>query len=205
MYEYFTHSMVGMSKLVDILNSGGLDEAFTDQEAYEGGIPKGIYCHYIWDGLPIVYPDMQWVYKRIIFVMDTSIAKRNEMYICDSVQYGHCVESPERRILHSNGNLKRKPNLNPLKKKILEDLHENVEQKKLKRGNKKINVYLMSHEVIFKGKIPLTFVKAILIPKDEYKHPRIQRLEEYLTQRSIQLIPYAPYTKNFHKYYEMIT
>jgi len=52
------------------------------------------------------------------------------MYICDSVSY--CVDSPESRILHSKGNLKRKPNLNPLKKKILEDLHKNVEQKKMK-------------------------------------------------------------------------
>ena len=32
-----------------------------------------------------------------------------------------------------------------------------------------MNVY----EVIFKGKIPLTFVKAILIPKDEYKNPDV--------------------------------
>ena len=149
---------------------------------------------------------MQWAYEPIIFVMDTSIAKRNEMYICDSVSYGDCVEHPESRIRHSKGNLKRKPNLNPLKKKILEDLHKNVEQKKLKRTNKKM-VYLFSHEVIFKGKIPLTFLKAILIPKSEYKrlgNDNIQRFEEYLTQRSIQLIPYAPYTKNFHKYYEMI-
>ena len=30
MYEYFTHSFDGMRKLVDILNSGGLDETFTD-------------------------------------------------------------------------------------------------------------------------------------------------------------------------------
>ena len=31
-------------------------------------------------------------------------------------------------------------------------------------------------------------------------------LDEYLKQKnlSIQLIPYAPYTKNFHKYYERI-
>ena len=205
MYEYFTHSFDGMRKLVDILNSGGLDETFTDQECYTGGIPNGIYCHYIWDGLPIVYRDMQWAYNPIIFVMDTSIAKRNEMYICDSVNFGECVESPESRIRHSKGNLKRKPNLNPLKKKILEDLHKNVEQKKLKRTNKNMMVYLFSHEVIFKGKIPLTFVKAILIPKDEYKSlGNIPRLEEYLKQRSIQLIPYAPYTKNFHKYYERI-
>jgi hypothetical protein len=150
---------------------------------------------------------MQWAYNPILFVMDTSIAKRNEMYICDSVSYGHCVEHPERRILHSKGNLKRKPNLNPLKKKILEDLHENVEQKKLKRTNKNMNVYLFSHEVIFKGKIPLPFVKAILIPKSEYKklgNDNIRRFEEYLTQRSIQFIPYAPYTKNFHKYYDSI-
>ena len=204
MYEYFTHSMVGMSKLVDILNSGGLDEAFTDQEAYEGGIPKGIYCHYIWDGLPIVYPDMQWVYKRIIFVMDTSIAKRNEMYICDSVNFGECVESPESRIRHSKGNLKRKPNLNPLKKKILEDLHKHVE-KRTKKTKKDEVVYLMSHEVIFKGQIPLTFVKAILISKSNYKKlgNEIPILEEYLKQRSIQLIPYEP-TENFHRYFEMI-
>jgi hypothetical protein len=59
--------------------------------------------------------------------------------------------------------------------------------------------------VIFKGKIPLTFVKAILIPKDEYKElVNDIQIEEYLKQRSIQLIPYAPYTKNFHKYYDSI-
>jgi hypothetical protein len=205
MYEYFTHSTFNLK---DIIQSGGLDDAFTDKDAYDniGIIPNGIYCHYIWDGLPIVYPDMKWAYNPIIFVMDTSIAKRNEMYICDSVSYGHCVEHPESRILHSKGNLKRKPNLNPLKKKILEDLQENVEQKKLKRTNKNMNVYLHSHEVIFKGKIPLTFVKAILIPKSNYKRlgNETQRLEEYLKERSIQLIPYAPHTKNFHKYYEMI-
>ena len=205
MYEYFTHSFHGMRKLVDILNSGGLDETFTDQETYDnipGGIPNGIYCHYIWDGLPIVYRDMQWAYNPILFVMDTSIAKRNEMYICDSGYFGECVESHESRIRHSKGNLKRKPNLNPLKKKILADLHENVE-KKTKKTNK--YVYLMSHEVIFKGQIPLTFVKAILLPKSEYKRlgNETQRLEEYLKQKSIQLIPYDP-TKNVHEYYEMI-
>ena len=204
MYEYFTHG-TNMHGLKAILQSGGLDDTFTDHEMYYTiDIPNGIYCHYIWDGLPIVYPDMQWAYNRMIFVMDISIAKRNEMYICDSVGYGDCVESPEARILHSKGNLKRKPNLNPLKKHILEDLHENVEQKKIKRTNKSVSVYLMSHEVIFKGEIPLTFVKAILIPKSNYKRLGNEILEEYLKQRSIKLIPYAPYTKNFHKYYEMI-
>jgi hypothetical protein len=160
-----------------------------------------IYCHYIWDGLP-VYPDMKWAYDPIIFVMDTSIAKRNEMYICDSVSFGECV--PETRILHSKGNLKRKPNLNHLKKKILSDLHEYVEQKKTKKMKDEL-VYLMSHEVIFKGQIPLTFVKAILIPKSNYKRlgNESQILEEYLKQISIQLIPYDT-TKNFHEYYEMI-
>jgi len=200
MYEYFTHG-TNMHGLKAILQSGGLDDTFTDHEMYYTmDIPNGIYCHYIWDGLP-VYPDMKWAYNPILFVMDTSIAKRNEMYICDSVNFGECVEFRESRIRHSKGNLKRKPNLNPLKKKILEDLHENVE-KKTKRTK---YVYLMSHEVIFKGQIPLSFVKAILLPKDEYKRlgNDIPILEEYLKQRSIQLIPYAP-TKNFHKYYEMI-
>ena len=151
---------------------------------------------------------MRWDYDPIIFVMDISIAKRNEMYICDSVSFGECVESPETRIRHSKGNLKRKPNLNPLKKKILSDLQEYVEHKKTKKTkqkNKDELVYLMSHEVIFKGQIPLTFVKAILISKSNYKRlgNETQILEEYLKQLSIQLIPYDP-TKNFHEYYEMI-
>ena len=203
MYEYFTHG-TNMHGLKAILQSGGLDDTFTDHEMYYTiDIPNGIYCHYIWDGLP-VYPDMKWAYEPIIFVMDTSIAKRNEMYICDSGYFGECVESPESRIRHSKGNLKRKPNLNPLKKKILEDLHKHVE-KRTKKTKKDEVVYLMSHEVIFKGQIPLTFVKAILISKSNYKKlgNEIPILEEYLKQRSIQLIPYEP-TENFHRYFEMI-
>ena len=203
MYEYFTHG-TNMHGLKAILQSGGLDDTFTDHEMYYTiDIPNGIYCHYIWSGLP-VYPDMKWAYDPIIFVMDTSIAKRNEMYICDSVNFGECVESPESRIRHSKGNLKRKPNLNPLKKKILEDLHKHVE-KRTKKTKKDEVVYLMSHEVIFKGQIPLTFVKAILISKSNYKKlgNEIPILEEYLKQRSIQLIPYEP-TENFHRYFEMI-
>ena len=63
----------------------------------------------------------------------------------------------------------------------------------------------MSHEVIFKGQIPLTFVKAILISKSNYKKLGNEiPILEYLKQRSIQLIPYEP-TNNFHEYYEMIT
>ena len=203
MYEYFTHG-TNMHGLKAILQSGGLDDTFTDHEMYYTiDIPNGIYCHYIWDGLP-VYPDMKWAYDPIIFVMDTSIAKRNEMYICDSGYFGECVESPESRILHSKGNLKRKPNLNPLKKKILEDLHKHVE-KRTKKTKKDEVIYLMSHEVIFKGQIPLTFVKAILISKSNYKKLGNEiPILEYLKQRSIQLIPYEP-TNNFHEYYEMIT
>ena len=204
MYEYFMHSTFALGAIIE---SGNLDEAFT-RDDYDEKIPKGIYCHYIWDGLPIVYPDMKWVYINCIFVIDTSISKRNEMYICNSVQYGACLQHPEDRIMHSKGNLKHKPDFNPLQKKIVDELYENVKQKKIKRTNKDTNIYIFSHEVIFKGKIPLTFVKAILIPKITYKKlgNKIQRLDEYLKKKnlSIKLIPFAPYTKNFHKYFEMI-
>ena len=116
MYEYFMH---GTQSFKEIIESGNLDAAFTDKETYD--IPKGVYCQYIWDGLPIVYPDMHWAYGLYVFVIDLSIAKRNEMYICDSVQYGACVNVPERRIFHSKGKLKQIPDFTPLRKKIIED------------------------------------------------------------------------------------
>jgi hypothetical protein len=147
MFEYFIHS-THFNSILDILDSGELDERYTQHEDYSEPIQNGIYALYIWDGLP---ENVIWYYSdTIILVIDPIISKKNEMYICEHMSYGECIKKKDNRIMHTLGNRKTIPNLNRLKKHILEKDHTFLYQR---------------HEVVFKGKIPLQYIKAILYNK----------------------------------------
>ncbi len=205
MYQYFMHST---ANLVEIIKDGKLDEHYSEHET-DYPMEKGIYCHYIFDGIPNVYSDLKWIYKPpFTLVIDISIAKVNKMYVCNSVSYGSCINHPKDRILYSNGNRKTLPNFKPLQQFIINKINTNVKEKELNRLHKNSSVYIHGHEVLFKGQIPLTYIKAILIHNKTYKKlgNKINILDNFFKKKnlSIKLIPYAPHTKNFHKYFEMI-
>ncbi len=204
MYEYFIHTT---EDVYDILLSGGLDDSYSNEEDVKDGMEKGIYCLYMWNELPKIYDDMKWVYgmKDYMFVIDTSITNLNETYVCNSVDYGSCINHKSDQIMHIK-NRKRKVNFNPLKKHILKEMYENLEKKKINRLEKDPSIYIHNHEVIIKGKIPLSYIKAILINHKYINDRDSKKIIKYIEEHKlpIKIIPFAPNTNNFHKYFEII-
>ncbi len=199
MYEYFLHTTLN---ILEILQSGYLDESYSDEYEVEQGMEPGIYCHYLWDGLPQIYKDMEWIYygkHRYIIIMDKDITKTNKMYICKSVQHGTCVKHKDEQIKINSKTLNFKPLQNHIMKQIDAELNRTIQ-------NRDTQVYLFSHEVIFKGKIPISHIKAILINKNKKDIKHSKKIIKFIDDHHlpIKIIPFAPYTSDFQKYFKII-
>jgi hypothetical protein len=59
---------------------------------------------------------------------------------------------------------------------------------------------------VFKGKIPISHIKAILIHKKYIDDNNTKKIIKYIKDNhlSIKIIPFTPYTQNFQKYFQMI-
>jgi hypothetical protein len=202
MYEYFTHTTRSIKKIFD---DGELNDSFTLD--MDEGVHQGNYFLYMWSGLPY-YPRMEWIYgsRPYILVLDTSICKLNKTYVCDSVQYGECVNDKEHRILYSNCKI---PKFEPLQKHILDRIEYNI---KKKRNNW---AYVHSHEIVIPGKIPIEYIRAILVEKNQlkkisstlYQMPKdllyvINTIKE--KKLNIKIIPVPKISTNIHKFFEKI-
>jgi len=190
--------------LYEILTSGYLDESFSDESDVADGMNSGIYCLYMWDGIPQIYKDMDWIYggtHRYVIVMDTDIAKTNEMYVCKSVSYETCIDHSQTQIIHSTGN--KKVNFEPLRKHIMKQINEEINRT---IRNRDTMVYTESHEVVLKGKIPISNIKAILVSKRKIDSKSTKKIIKFIEDHHlpIKIIPFAPYTQNFQKYFQMI-
>lgn len=197
MYEYFTHSTMHP---YEILNSGYLDDSYSDESEVKDGMNPGIYCHYMWDKVPQIYNDMEWIYygkHRYIIVMDKNIAKTNEMIVCKSVQHGTCKTHKEDQIKI------KKQNFEPLQQHIMNQINDEINRT---IRNRDTSVYIMSHEIVFKGKIPISNIKAILVNKHKSDSKQTKKIIKYIEENHlpIKIIPFAPYTSNFQKYFQMI-
>lgn len=199
MYQYLIHST---KNLYDILKSGFLDDDFLIEEHAE----KGNYFLYIWDGIQSD-KRMDWNYSnnRIVLVFDISISKLNKLYVCNSVQYGHCLNDETDRILYSDHTI---PDFKPLQDHILNHIKMEFKEKNY------LWSFIHSHEVIIPGKIPIAYIKAVLIPrkyfKEIQKYPKhisskkIVACIEYLTNKNIKIIPVSKNPNDFHKYFTSI-
>ncbi len=200
MYEYFIHTTFG-KPLYNILKSGFIDDSYSNKSDVDDGMEPGIYCFYMWDGLPQIYKDMDWTYGRnYIVVMDKNISKTNEMYVCNSVQHGSCVTNHKKDQIKINS---KTLNFKPLQTHIMTQINAELNRTIRKRY---ISVYTQSHEVVFKGKIPISHIKAILIHKKYIDDNNTKKIIKYIKDNhlSIKIIPFTPYTQNFQKYFQMI-
>lgn len=162
-WEYFIHSTT--ANFIDILDSGYLLPK-TDISNYRDDplTPEPyVYTHLIFNGLP-QDKNLYWHYfpnknSNFIFVIDPIISKIYEMYVCEGMYYGHCVNNKNRLLLNTSGNLKKKIPLTKIKNFILEKLNYF-----LKLNHKKYS-YLYTHEILF-PLISMQYVKKILINKN---------------------------------------
>ncbi len=192
MYEYFIHGSKP-SKILDILTYGGLDDNFTSPDDHH----KGIYCLYFWDGLPKPFKSFEWNHgEKFLFIIDKSITKENEMFVYDFTR------NDDQLLMHTKGS-KRLPNMKPLKESILTSIETALT---LGRKGKDSRLYKYGHEVIFKGHIPLKYIKALLIHKQSMKQYEsiLHKIKNYLDEHHIPIIPFANTTNDFHQYFKQI-
>lgn len=195
--------MHSTTNLYDILKSGFLDDDFLQEEHAN----KGNYFLYVWDGIPSD-KRMDWNYSnnRIVLVFDISISTLNKLYVCNSIQYGECIHDESDRILYSDHTI---PDFKPLQHHILDHIHKDFKDKQYKWA------YVHSHEVVIPGKIPISYLKSVLIPKDKLKALEINKKPsqsskkliaciEYLTKKNIKIIPVSKNPNDFHKYFTSI-
>ncbi len=183
--------------LDEIIESGFIDDSFSE----EGN--KGNYFLYVWNGIPI-HPRMEWNYSsnRCVLVFDTSICKLNKTYACDSVQYGSCIDHKESRIFYSNHKI---PDFTALKQHIVNKINKEISMKQ------NHNAYIHSHEIVILGKIPIEYIKAVLVPKkvlthiDKYPKSKynikFMKTLQMIKDKNIKIIPVAKIPNNFHKYF----
>lgn len=117
-----------------------------------------VYLHYMFSDL--IYHGTKWNYDatcdiECICCIDTKIFEDLPFYICDSVAFGECHDHPEYRI----------ENLSLLKEHINLNILKNRQQKINKKLDDKS--YMYSHEILI-DKIPIKYVKAILVHKTKY-------------------------------------
>lgn len=160
------------------------------------------YTQYIYSDLPL-QPNQQWSYgimdnfkgqfedKTAVFIIDIDALKKFPFYICKFVNYGMCLFKKEDIILHSLGNLKRKPNLSKLKK-FIELLVTHP------KANKSYG-YWASHEILFEY-IPVSFIKAIAGNFSAKQHEEYTKLFKK-HKLDIKLVPLSP---DFHKVFDNI-
>lgn len=76
--------------------------------------------------------------------------------------------------------------------------------------NKNIsNAYIYSHEVIIKGKIPIEYIRVVLIPNEMIRklkekpkyYKNTKKSLKILHDKNIKMIGVAKHPNNFHKYF----
>lgn len=208
-WQYFMHVTRSPQTLLSILESGFIKGFNNCIWNYEPLCKKGVYCHYIFDGLPKKLKRWNYNNNRFILVLRPEVAKDLEMYVCNSVEYGYCVEDKDSRITHTKGRLKRMPSFQKTRKHILRRIEEST--KKTAEHS-----YILNHEVLFPEDVPIKYVAAILVPKQrgvkvEGKKQRMadyqqEMLEKYAANHGLnmKIIQYAKTDTDFHKYFEQI-
>lgn len=160
-WQYFVHS-TNEYNMFNILKTGAIKKREDHEEPDVDCVPA-VYCHYLFDQLPSPKNTREWYewsYDSygmcIIAVIDVAVSKDLEMFVCDSMSSGNCIENKERRIMHTMGNRQKIPPLSKLRTHILNRME--------KSKKNKIISYVTSHECLFFSNIPIRYIRAILVP-----------------------------------------
>lgn len=197
-WQYFIHSTA--FDFLEVLHSGYLLPK-TNYEEYVNHpiIPASyVYTHLIFNGLP-QNNKINWSYFKhnntpFIFVIDPNLTKEYEMYICRGLYYGYCVKNSDSLLIHTNGT--KKVLLTKIKNYIYHTTLDSLDKYKK-------NSFIYTHEALF-PKIPIQYVKAILINKNmvkQYIKQIDQAIEEY---PNIKFIIFDHREPNFDIYFENI-
>ena len=197
--------------LVRSIDSSNIPIISHDKVLYPPLISKkwvpGVYTYYLSNQLNTNYLS-EWAlldYKRnnnIVLVFDPKILKDLPFSICDSMNYGKCINqsiSKEERqkylLLNSKGNMKKNPNMNHLVKHINKLITPQLEYDNDGNEIMTYSDFTYSHEIIF-DYIPIQYIKAIIIHDLSYK----KEIEFYLPNIPVVIMP-KPQAKQTNSLY----
>lgn len=178
-WHYFIHSTKNRS-ILRILKSGKINAnsvapitrysshpSDSNSDFLYEGQGYGVYCNYIFDKLDFNVPFVQWDARKndsSTIVIDPSVAKDLEMYICDSVMWGLCQMQKRHLLKYTRGNLKRMPNMQKIKTHILHYKNPPIQLSTTRRMRNQI---IHSHEVLFPD-IPIKYIRAIICTNNKH-------------------------------------
>ena len=132
---------------------------------------QGVYMHYYFDKLnKEQMPARLWHWHGdVIILLNSSILKDFTFRVCPGMSFG-CKNNES--YMHSEKNLKRKPNMQKIQKIINNYIA-------IPRPSwDELSGFLQSHEVIFYDNIPIKYIECIIVDmrKDSKEFKKIQEM-----------------------------